>query len=443
MVSPKQSTAHTPPLTARVVALQLLHAVLIKRLTVEDTLSNTPALASLSKPDSGFARALLMASLRHLGQAECLIEKLVERPLDAKLFHVKHSLILGIVQILWLDTPAHAAVSETVEAVRALKFEKMTGFVNATLKRVAKDKDTLKAELDGRATRNFPDWLYESWGDAYGMENMKKMAACAQEIPPLDLSFKTEESAKAWAQTNGAEHLWGGAVRVKDAANVELLAGFEAGEWWVQDVAAQVPAQLLGALAGKRVMDVCAAPGGKTAQLIAAGAKVTAVDISKKRLQRLEDNLARLNMSAEVQEGDATEIVSRETFDAVLLDAPCSATGTLRRHPELLWQRTPEDMGRLCVLQHKLLRQAKQWVKKGGVVIYAVCSLQPEEGKKQVDGFLSANPEWQRAPISTQEFTWLPAPWVTKEGDFQCLPTNEVLSDGADGFYAARLVYKG
>lgn len=431
------------PLNARVVALELLAPVLKKRQTLEDAQRQVPAFAQLKSEDAGFANLLAMTALRRFGQCEALLEALLEFPLAPKMFHVKHALVLGLVQLLWLNTPPHAAVSETVEAVRKLRFEKMTGLVNATLKRVANDIDGWRAKADGAIMRNAPAWMIQSWVQAYGEEKTKTLLAQAQVIPPLDLQFVDADDAKDWAAENDGECLPHGAVRVSGAGLVSRLPGFDAGKWWVQDAAASVPAMLLGDVVGKRVLDVCAAPGGKTAQLIARGAHVTAIDISANRLKRLKDNLARLKMDAEVLAKDALAYAPEEKFDAVLLDAPCSATGTLRRHPELLWQREESDVQRLADLQARLLHKASDWLNAGSTLIYAVCSLQPEEGKIQVEEFLRTHAQWKRAPLTREEFAWMPHEWLTAEGDFQCLPAPEPFEGGADGFYAARLVCQG
>ena len=258
-----------------------------------------------------------------------------------------------------------------------------------------------------------------------------------------NVSVKAEP--EAWAEKLGGTLLATGTVRLAAGGRVEALPGFSEGAWWVQDAAAALPARLLGNVAGKSVVDLCAAPGGKTAQLAAAGAGVTAVDLSGARMQRLRANLDRLHLEAELVEADAASWSPGRTFDAVLLDAPCTATGTIRRHPDILRLKRPEDVAALADIQTRLLDNAAKLLAPGGTLIYCTCSLQPEEGVEQVDRFLSRQPRFARRPIDPGE-SGIDPDWVTEAGDLRTLPfhlpgARPELS-GLDGFYAARLVLR-
>jgi 16S rRNA (cytosine967-C5)-methyltransferase len=257
--------------------------------------------------------------------------------------------------------------------------------------------------------------------------------------PPLDITAKSD--APMWAEKLGGTLLPNGTIRVASAGSVTSLPGFDAGEWWVQDAAASIPARLLGNVARLSVADLCAAPGGKTAQLAAAGARVTAVDRSKVRMQRLSENLVRLALDAETVIADASEWVAGP-FDAVLLDAPCSATGTIRRHPDIPWQKRLADIAALTGLQSRLLDRAAKLTRPGGLLVYATCSLEPEEGEQQIDAFLARHGSFQRVPIAPSELEGL-TEFLSPLGDMRSLPCHVMNTDsrlsGCDGFYSARL----
>lgn len=425
---PQSGTA----LTARQCAVELLDDVLVRKRSFDEALAHHNRFAELAERDRNFTRLLVLTTLRRLGQIDALLVQLLEAPLKGKTQHVQHCLRLGVAQLVWLKTPPHAAVNESVDTVASLGHERMKGVVNAVLKRVAREGETIVA-LQNEAEITVPQWLYKAWGRRFGPEAAAAISRSRLEEAPLDISVKAEPTI--WAEKLAAELLPTGSLRLQRAGRVEALPGYDEGAWWVQDAAAALPVKMLGDVRGKTVLDLCAAPGGKTAQLASAGAKVIAVDQSARRLKVLEQNMRRLKLDAELVEADILKWKGVGEVDAVLLDAPCSATGTLRRHPELVWHRTEEDLTRLVDIQKRLLRRAAGWVKPGGRLVYCVCSLQEEEGAGQVDTFLKSNPEWKLSPAKG-----LPQGSVSNRGELTTHPGQSVLATGWDGFYGALLL---
>jgi len=386
--------AESAGLAARAAALDLLRAVVRERRPLDAALAQSIALAALAPRDRAWCRALVATTLRRLGQIDAALAACLDKPLKPGLAVVHDALRLAAAQLLFLDTPAHAAVDTTVELVRRRGQGRLAGLANAVT----------AAHL----------------GD-----------------PPLDLTLKPGADAEDWARRLDAMLLPTGTLR-RATARVDELDGYAEGAWWVQDVAAALPARLAGDVAGRRVLDLCAAPGGKTAQLAAAGAQVTAIDVSKRRLARVGENLARLGLAAELVAADAAAFTPSAPADAVLLDAPCTATGTIRRHPDIAVLKTPADVAACVALQRRLLDAAATMVAPGGVLIYAVCSLQPEEGPDQVAALLARHAELRRAPVDPAEVAGL-ADLVTAEGDLRTLPCHLAAEGGMDGFYVARL----
>ncbi|MBC7769996.1 MAG: methyltransferase domain-containing protein, partial [Phycisphaerales bacterium] len=372
---------------------------------------------------------LATAGLRRLGGVNAVLSRFLDRPLPETAPHARALLHIGATQLLVLGTPAHAAVGETVEAANSL--HETRGFaklMNAVLRKVATNGPELMKQLPPGA--DLPPWLYTRWRAAYGDAAPRIANALLQE-PPLDLSVKSD--AEGWAEKLGGVLTPTGSVRLTSPAPVDQLPGFDEGAWWVQDAAAALPARLLGDVRGKRVLDLCAAPGGKTLQLAAAGAHVTAIDKSEARLMRLRENLARTKLSAEIVCADALNFRA-EPFDAILLDAPCTSTGTLRRHPDVAWLRRPTDVRALADLQSKLIAAAATLLKPGAPLVYAVCSLEPEEGPGVVAEALRQG--WRRDPLRSE----IPAEFITADGDLRTHPAHWPNTGGLDGFYAARLL---
>ena len=423
-------------MNARAVGLQILMSVLERRRPLDETLADHEGLAALAARDRGFARLLVATTLRRLGQIDALLALCLDRPLKAKQAEVMTLLRLGACQLLFLGTAPHAAVGTSVDLARGQHLAGYRGLVNAVLRRLSRDGAALVAAQDA-ARLNTPEWLWESWCAAYGAPTARRIAEAHLSEAPLDLT--APDAPEDWAERLGARLLPSGSLRLASGGGeVTRLAGFEAGTWWVQDAAAALPARLFGALAGARVIDLCAAPGGKTAQLAAAGARVTAVDVSAPRLRRLADNLQRLRLSAECVRADATEWRPSEPADAVLLDAPCSATGTLRRHPDIARLKRPAQLGVLTELQDRLLAAAVEMVRPGGLLVYTTCSLQPEEGPARIAALLASGAPFARAPLSATEIGGLEQA-ITAEGDLRTLPCHLAELGGLDGFYACRL----
>ena len=416
-------------LPARGAALDLLEAALSRRAGVDEGL-NHPALAALEPRDRAFARALVMATLRHLGPIDAALQaRLKKAPPD----RVVQILRLGVAQIFVLQTAAHAAVGTSVDLVAREKGAQMfKGLVNAVLRGLTREPPDL-SDPDLMA----PSWLYARWRAAFGVEEARAVAGVIAEEPATDLSLKDPALAQALAADLEATPLPGGSLRTGRRGDVALWPGFAEGAWWIQDASAAIPARLLNIRSGETALDLCAAPGGKTLQLAAAGAVVTALDRSGARLKRVGENLARMALSAEMVAADAANWPDRRTFDAVLLDAPCSATGTFRRHPDVLWAAKPSEIASLAAVQSKLLDSAARRTAVGGGLVYCVCSLEPEEGEGQIGAFLARNRGFSLAPIAPGE-GGVPVRSLRSDGTARILPHH--LEGGTDGFYIARMI---
>jgi 16S rRNA (cytosine967-C5)-methyltransferase len=427
---------------ARAVALDLLGSVLDRASPLDAALAQSNALAELSPRDRAFARLLVTTALRRRGQIDAAIDEKLSRPLAKRQHQVRNALRLGVAQLAFLGTPAHAAVDSSVNLVRQRGRAGMTGLVNGVLRAIDRDSAKSLAATPEAEQRNTPDWLAESWRAAYGADTTAAIMAAHSAEPPLDFTLAPGEPADLWAERLEAQILPTGSLRRSSGGKVSELNGFAAGAWWVQDAAAALPARLFGDLAGRRAIDLCAAPGGKTAQLAAAGAKVTAVDISAERLRLVSENMDRLGLAAETICTDALDFTPDAPADAVLLDAPCSSTGTIRRHPDIAWLKSPDDVAAAAKLQRRLLRAAVAMVAPGGTLVYAVCSLQPEEGPAQIDALLADAADIVRAPVAGGELAGLgdlSPRAITPDGDVRTLPCHFADAGGLDGFYIARL----
>lgn len=427
------------PSNARLSAMVALAHTIDKGKPLDSAWGEDRHFASMSPSDRAFTQLLVKTVLRRLGQIDAMIALFLEHPLTSKTSRITHILRLGIAQLIWLETPHHAAVHSSVEMTKQIKMEKFGGLINAVLKRVIKEGATIVAGQDAEKL-NTPQWLWDAWQKAYGAEKTHKIADMHMTEPPLDITVKTDSAF--WAEELGGIVLPTGSIRLRDAKNITHLKGFSEGNWWVQDMAATIPARLLGDVKDKVIIDLCAAPGGKTAQLAAAGAKVSAVDRSKERITMLKTNVHRLKLQAEYITTDASKWLPSFAPDAILLDAPCSATGTLRRHPDVAWHRKPEDIARLAETQNKLLNHALDILKSGGTLVYAVCSLQPEEGELQITRILSERGDVSLVAVDPAMIGGLKE-CITKRGEVRTLPCHLAESGGIDGFYAAVLVKKG
>jgi 16S rRNA (cytosine967-C5)-methyltransferase len=415
-------------LPARAAALHLLTAALSRRAGLDEGLTH-PALAALPPRDRAFARALAMATLRWLGPIDTALQARLKKPPPEAIVHV---LRLGAAQLLVLKTPAHAAVGATVDLAAAQKGgAPFKGLVNAVLRGLTREPP----ELDDPSLMA-PTWLQARWRAAYG--EAEATAICAQigVEPATDVTLQDPAAGADLLGDLEAESLPGGTLRVGLKGEVSAWPGFADGLWWVQDASAAVPARLLDLKPGDTAADLCAAPGGKTLQLAAAGAKVVAIDRSAGRIKRVSENLARTGLGAEVAVADASEWRDTREFDAVLLDAPCSATGTFRRHPDVLWVASPADIPKLAAVQSRLLDSAARRVKPGGRLVYCVCSLEPEEGEGQVAAFLARNRAFAIEPVAAGD-GGAPEASLRPDGTLRILPHHR--AGGTDGFYIARL----
>ena len=436
----------SPGLAVRRVAADIVEGVLGRHRALDEMLEGsdaraaTAALAALADRDRGLTRAIVAVVLRRLGTLRHLLGSFLEEGLPAQAPRVETALLIGAAQILFLEVPDHAAVDLAVRLARedrmALHF---AGLINAVLRRVAREGKERIAALDAPVL-DTPPWLMARWIKNYGEATAHAIAAANGREPALDLTVKSD--AEAWAAKLDGRVLPTGSVRTIVHGAVTALPGFDDGAWWVQDAAASIPVRLLGNVSGLRVADLCAAPGGKTAQLVAAGANVTAVDRAPGRLKRLQENLTRLSLEAELVCADVAAWNPEQHFDAVLLDAPCTSTGTIRRHPDVPWLKRSADITSLAALQRRLLDHAITLVKPGGTLVYCTCSLEPEEGADVVADLLAREQSVRRVPIAAAE-VFGQTDFINQDGDLRTLPCHFTDADsrfaGVDGFYAARL----
>ena len=434
----RRFTSRRPPaipgLPARALAVKAIDGVLSEGAALEDAFEG----GMLEARDLALARMIAGVSMRRFGTIGAILDAALAKGMPRKSGPLEAILVTAVAQILFLDVADHAAVDLAVRLARGDdRAQAFSGLANAVLRRISAEKAARLAAVPADA--DTPAWLMARWRKTYGEETTQAMAAALRVEPSLDLSVKAD--APGWAERLGGHVLPTGSVRLASHGPIRGLAGFDEGGWWVQDAAAALPARLLGKVEGLRIADLCAAPGGKTAQLAAGGALVTAVDRSDVRLARLRENLTRLRLSAKVV---AADILSwpGEVFDGVILDAPCSATGTIRRHPDVAWAKTPADVIAVADLQRRLLARAAEWVKPGGLLVYCTCSLEPEEGEAQIAAFLEKQPAFRLDPVTATEIGGL-ADAVTSGGTMRTLPsmlpdTDPVMA-GMDGFFAARL----
>ena len=430
-----------PGIAAREFSVALLTSVLKDGRTLEGAIeAAVREMASLEARDRALARLIAATVLRRQGELEAVLRTYLDKPLPARQGRLWPILLAAAAQLLMLGTPPHAAVALAVAQCRrdpgARRFDRLA---NAVLRRVAVSGGGILAGLDAPRC-NIPDWVWQNWVTAYGEATARRIAAASLVEAPLDITVK--DDPEAWAARLGGIVLSTGSVRLPAGGRIADLPGYAEGAWWVQDAAAALPARLFGRLDGLEVADLCAAPGGKTALLAAAGARVTAVDIAPERLQRVRENLERLKLTAELVLADAAAWRPDRRFDAVLLDAPCTATGTLRRHPDILRLKRPGDVDKLVELQALLLEAAAALVRPGGLLVYCTCSLEPAEGEGQVAHFLETALDYVRYPIVPAEIGG-ERDWITSAGDLRTLPFHlqrpEPGLSGLDGFYAARL----
>ncbi|WP_409019609.1 RsmB/NOP family class I SAM-dependent RNA methyltransferase [Brevundimonas vesicularis] len=419
---------------ARLVAGILLNAALEKRTGLDEALGQSPA-RDLPPADRAFARAVAMAALRRLGEIDQILDR---RLAKAPPPPVRTILRIALAQTLVLETPAFAAVSTAVKlAERDAKTRPYKNLVNAVLRGIGREGPGKTS-----AEANLPDWLAARWKATYGEEGLAGLALATREEPATDLSARPGVDLAALAEAVEGQVLPGGTVRAARRGDVSTWPGFEAGDWWVQDAAAAIPARLLDVSVDQTVLDMCAAPGGKTLQLAATGAATVALDRSEARLKRLRQNFQRMNLDAEIVAVPAEDWEDERQFDAVLLDAPCTATGTYRRNPEVLRATRPADVAKLADVQHRLLDAAAERVKPGGRLVYCVCSLEREEGETQVIAFLRRHKDF-RTVTAVPARVGAPDEALTAEGWLRVLPSQWADRGGVDGFFVACLERTG
>lgn len=427
-------------LQPRIIAAAVISEVAGQGLSLDDRLAEGPAgrMADLEPRDRALVRSIATVSLRRLGTIRAALGQFLEKGLPRKANQLEGLLVAGAAQILFLDVPDHAAVDLAVHAARRdPRSQPYASLVNAVLRNIARARDDLMISDDPFI--DTPQWLAARWRQHYGEEQARLIAQMHQCEPTLDLTVKGDGAT--WAKKLNGLLLPQGSIRLIEHTPISELPGYEEGAWWVQDAAASLPARLLNAKTSEHVLDLCAAPGGKTAQLAVTGAEVTALDRSAERMKRLSVNLERLGLSATLRVGDALTFEA-PAFDAILLDAPCSATGTIRRHPDVAWIKRASDITSLAGVQARMLDHAMELLKPGGRLVYCTCSLEPEEGEQQISALLRRNPDVMRVPISPAEMTGL-EPCINAEGDLRTLPCHLYDRDsrrsGLDGFFAARL----
>ncbi len=411
--------------------------------SLDDALASCRTFDALIGPDRGFARALATTVLRRRGTLDHIIGPYLDRPLPARAARVMEILRLAGAQILLMEIPAHAAVSTSVTlCADRQETGGYGGLVNAISRKLVKSGPVALAKLPARV--DTPGWMWRAWERAYGPAKARAIAAANAVEPSLDLTLKKGEDATDWAAKFAAADipakvLGTGSLRLKGASDITALPGFDDGAWWVQDAAAALPVRLLGDVAGKHIYDLCAAPGGKTLQLASAGARVIAVDKSGDRQKRVQENLKRIGLTAETITEDILRWKPADKADAILLDAPCSATGTIRRHPDILWSKSQDDVDGLTQLQSEMIDHAVRFLKPEGVIIYCTCSLQSEENERQIDAALKRHTQLSRVPITPDALPGLPEA-VTSKGDMRTFPSMLKEEGGLDGFFAARLI---
>ncbi len=428
-------------LQARKVALAILQHVFGQRHTLDQALDENKGFAALNQRDRAFVRMLVTTVIRRLGQIDDLIRRSLSRP-DQPLNPpiLEYILRLGVAQLVFMNIPDHAAVNTSVMLAESEGHARIKGFVNALMRRVAAEGKNWTTRQDV-ARLNTPEWLLKMWIEDFGLKNAIEIANANLNEAPLDISLKRQVTAEQMAEALGAQILPTGSLRLQGSKMVQDLPGFEDGMWWVQDAAAAIPVKLFGdRIDGQTVVDLCAAPGGKTAQLASLGAHVIAVDRSAKRLQRLQENMKRLRLDDRVRTdvADAAVWKPREKVPFILLDAPCSATGTVRRNPDVIWMKSPADISSLIELQAGLLNNAVDMLASGGTLIYCTCSLQKDEGEYQIERLLENRHDVSREAVHVHELGGL-SEIITPRGDIRILPSHLPQLGGMDGFFVSRL----
>ncbi len=426
-------------LAARRVVLEMLRQVIDRKNPLDITLDNSESFAALPQRQRAFTRMLLTTTIRRLGQIDDLIASAQDRPDALKTPIIRNILRIGVTQMFFMAVPDHASVDTCVRLADEAGMERQKGFVNAILRALSRGgSERIQNQDAGRL--NTPEWLLKIWVEDYGMKGAAQIAEANMSEAALDITVKDKADRAFWGNALQASELSTGTLRRLSGGNIREMQGYDEGKWWIQDAAAAIPATLMGDITDQPVIDMCAAPGGKTLQLASLGANVTAIDRSAKRLKRLEENVERMGLQTrvKVEVSDAAAWKPIDAPERILLDAPCSATGTIRRHPDTGYLKSPKDIEGLMSIQQRLLSHAGELLSIGGLIIYCTCSLQKSEGEHQVAAFLKANPNYERIPIRAEEigdYTDL----INDEGDLRIMPYHLASQGGMDGFFVSRL----
>jgi 16S rRNA (cytosine967-C5)-methyltransferase len=415
---PHSGDADTLGWRSRLAAADLIQRTTDGREDLEAALSNSKSYSDLDGPDRGYARATASAALRALGRIDWALGGLLDRPLDQLEPAVRAMLRAGCAQLWLMGSADYAVVSACVEAAaRSRDLTRSGGFINAVLRRATRERQAFEAAPEASI---WPDWLAAKFKATLGEARAGALARLQHSEPPIDITLKSHAEAGLWAEKLQGELLPNGTVRTKAGVRIEELPGYADGDWWVQDAGASLAATLMGDVSDRRVGDLCAAPGGKALQLAAMGANLTAIDISRQRLKMLEQNAERTKLAMDIVEADIRTWRPDELFDSLLLDAPCSALGVLRRHPEGAWRRDPSDLARFPKIQQGLVAAARDLLKPGGVLVYCVCTPNREEGEDVIEHALSQG-GWRRRNISADEVPGF-AFALTDKGDLMTAP---------------------
>ncbi len=425
-------------ISARQASLEIIHHVLQKKKSLDHSIEGNESFQNMHIRDKAFCRMLSTTTLRRLGQIDDIINKAADRP-AATSSMLQNILRLGVTQILFMNVADHAAVDTSVRLVENAGLSKQKGFINAMLRTVTR-KGSEWLDKQDETRLNTPEWLLKQWISDYGLGIAANIAKANLSEAPLDISLCNNEDMNEWIETLEATNIACNTLRRISGGSITNLEGFHEGKWWVQDAAAAIPANLFGDINGKTVIDLCAAPGGKTMQLAAQGANVIALDRSAKRLQRLEENAKRIGFEDKitVEVADASSWNSKEPIHYILLDAPCSATGTIRRNPDVLHLKSENDIQRLQITQEKILHQAFDLLAPGGILIYCTCSLQKSEGEDQISKLLQHHKNASKIAITAKEIGNIEEA-ITENGDARILPFHQAARGGMDGFFISRI----
>ncbi len=429
----KGARSDDPGLAPRALALDMIEGVQDEQMTMAEMLVHDHV---LSHPPAVRARAqrLALATLRQMARADAALKPFMQRRPHAE---IRALLRLAVTEILGEGAAPHGVVNTAV-ALAKKRRPSASGMVNAVLRKITEDEG--RAAWSAAQPQRLPNWLRGRVGADWGNAAVARMEAAHERGAPLDVTPKFQRDAAALAEKLSGLLLPTGSIRIEAPGQVSALPGFEAGDWWVQDAAAALPARLTGAAPGKRVLDLCAAPGGKTMQLAATGADVTALDISETRLERLRDNLSRTGMEeVDLIAADALDWSPDAPFDAILLDAPCTATGTIRRHPDLPQAKDGTEIKPLVALQAELLDRALGWLTPGGVLVFCTCSILKAEGEAQLAAALERHPDLSACPLPEDVAQSLPEGWAQDNGAIRTRPDHWADLGGVDGFYMVAL----